>query len=114
MMHDVSGVVGLSGDVVGSIALAFPSATAKQDVTILGGVAKRVGDREFADAMSELLALIVGDAKQRIEGKGVSIGIPSVVVGAVHEAIHQIGTPVITIPCACDLGEFSVLVVMEQ
>lgn len=112
--HDVSGIIGLSGDVVGAIVLSFPMATAEQVVSTFIGMEIDQNHEDFADAIGELVNMIAGNAKAKFEGKQVAISCPSVIVGPGHQVFQRKDTAIIGIPCQCDCGRFSVNVSIEE
>ena len=112
--HDVSGIIGLSGDVVGAIVLSFPMATAERVVSTFVGAEIDRNHEDFSDAVGELVNMIAGNAKAKFEGKHVTISCPSVIVGPGHQVFQQKDTAVIGIPCDCDHGQFSVNVSIDE
>lgn len=111
--HDVSGVIGMSGDVVGSIVLSFPRETAESVVSLLSGERISIDSSDFADAIGELVNMVSGGAKAEFAGKRVTISCPSVVVGANHHIAMQRGLPCIVIPCVTDCGELTIEVAIR-
>ena len=108
LRHDVSGIIGLSGDVTGAVVLSFPVATAERVVSKFMGMAVTKDHEDFADAVGELVNMITGNAKAKFEGKRVSISCPSVVVGSDHQVFQRKDATIIEIPCDCDCGPFLV------
>jgi len=104
--YDVSGIIGMSGDVDGSVALSFDTATAQRVVLSLTGESLERDHEDFADAIGELVNMVAGGAKAQFEGKDVNISCPSVVVGAQHQVFARKDARHIAIPCSCDCGEF--------
>ncbi|HEX8877345.1 MAG TPA: chemotaxis protein CheX [Phycisphaerales bacterium] len=113
MTYDVSGIIGLSGDVVGSIVLSFPKETAERIVSLLTGSPMTADSPDFADAIGELVNMVSGGAKANFTGKKVSISCPSVVVGTGHKVAKQTDAPTIIIPCATDCGEVAIEVTIQ-
>lgn len=113
MTYDVSGIIGLSGDVVGSIVLSFPKDTAERIVSLLTGSPMTADSPDFADAIGELVNMVSGGAKANFTGKKVSISCPSVVVGPGHKVAKQTDAPTIIIPCATDCGEVAIEVTIQ-
>jgi chemotaxis protein CheX len=107
--HDVSGIIGVSGGMQGTIVLSMPEDAASRIVTLFTGMEIASDSPDFADAIGELVNMISGNAKAEYQRKDVSISCPSVVLGADHVIATQSGTPVVKIPCNTDCGE----VVME-
>lgn len=113
MTYDVSGIIGLSGDVVGSVVLSFPKDTAERIVSLLTGSPMTCESPDFADAIGELVNMVSGGAKASFTGKKVSISCPSVVVGTGHKVAKQTDAPTIVIPCATDCGEVAIEVTIQ-
>jgi len=112
--HDVSGVIGMSGDVTGSIVLSFPSDTAEAVVSLFCGECLSSDSADFADAIGELVNMVSGGAKAEFTGKKVSISCPSVVVGSNHFISQQKDVPCVVIPCITNCGEFSIEVAIQD
>lgn len=105
--HDVSGIVGFSGDVAGNVVISFKEQTASRVVEAFCGSPLEVGTPDFSDAIGELCNMIAGNAKKDF-GLNANIGIPSVIVGQNHTIARMRDVPCIYIPCSCSAGEFSV------
>ncbi len=106
--YDVSGIIGMSGHIDGSVVLSFPTATAERIVSAFTGVELAHTNEDFADAVGELVNMIAGGAKAKFPGEAVSITCPSVVIGADHVVFGRKDAVGIAIPCTCDCGEFAV------
>lgn len=106
--HDVSGIIGMSGDVVGSVVLSFPTPLAKQVIGTFIGSEVETDSEDFADAVGELVNMISGAAKAQFEGKSVSISVPSVVIGSAHQVMPPSKSVCVSIPCKVYCGEFSI------
>ncbi|MCK4659727.1 MAG: chemotaxis protein CheX [Phycisphaerae bacterium] len=109
---DVSAVIGLSGDVVGSVALCFPLETAVKSAGKFAGIPMSKDHEDFADALGELANMVAGSAKSQLEGFNVSISLPNVIVGKNHVVSQSKHTPRLALPCDSSLGRFSVEVAM--
>ncbi len=105
---DVSGIIGMVGDVEGAVVLSFPTATAERVVSIFTGTQIDSSHEDFADAVGELVNMISGGAKAQFAGKSVSISCPSVVIGGDHVVFGRKDVVCISIPCNSDCGEFAV------
>jgi len=103
--HDVSGIIGVSGEMVGTIVLSMPQDTAESIVALFTGMEIKADSDDFADAIGELVNMISGNAKAEFQRKGVSISCPSVVIGAGHRVASNSGAPCVMIPCNTDCGE---------
>lgn len=111
---DVSGIIGMSGDVEGSVVLSFPTAVAERTVALFTGMELTVDNEDFADAVGELVNMVSGGAKAKFQGKDVSITTPSVIIGDDHTVFGRKDVVCICIPCTCDVGEFNVEVSMKH
>ncbi len=103
--HDVSGIIGVSGEMIGTIVLSMPSDAAESIVALFTGMEIKADTEDFADAVGELINMISGNAKAEFQRKSVSISVPSVVIGAGHRVASSSGTPCVVIPCNTDCGE---------
>ncbi len=111
--YDVSGIVGFSGDVAGSVVVSFNEDTAIVVVEAFAGEKLDVKSEDFADAIGELCNMIAGNAKKHF-GLNAYISIPSVIVGSGHTVARLKDTPCIVIPCTTKHGEFAVEVNIKQ
>lgn len=112
--YDISGIIGMSGDIEGSVVLSFPTDTATRTVNLFTGAELGPKDEDFIDAIGELVNMISGGAKAQFEGKQVSITCPSVVIGGEHVVFSQRDVVSIHIPCECDTGSFAVEVSIRR
>ena len=110
----VSGIIGMSGDLVGSTVLSFPLATAKLVVAKFIGEEVTESSDDFGDAIGELVNMITGGAKAKFGGKSVSISCPSVVIGPNHKVQQMSDSTCISIPCQCECGAFAVEVSVKE
>ncbi len=113
--YDVSGIIGITGEAVGSIALSFPKKTALAIVTNFTGEEAMGIDNDTIDAIGELTNMVAGSAKKIFSDKGIKlkISIPNVVVGKNHTIVSPKGTPSIVIPFESDVGELAIQVSLK-
>lgn len=111
--NDVSGIIGLSGDVVGMVVLSFPASTAEKVVEAFAGMAMPVDSPDFSDAVGELVNMISGAAKAKLEGRTVSISCPSVVVGHGHKVQQPSDSLCMYIPFESPMGRFGIEVALK-
>lgn len=112
--HDVSGIIGVSGEMIGTIVLSMPIDTAESIVALFTGMEVDTESPDFADAVGELINMISGNAKAEFQRKSVSISCPSVVIGSGHIIAVQSGTPCVMIPCSTDCGEVVLEVALRE
>lgn len=103
--HDVSGIIGMSGEFTGTVVLSMPADTATSIVALFTGEPADVDSADFADAVGEIINMVCGNAKAAFQRKNVSISCPSVVVGKDHRVNSQSDIPCVLIPCNTDCGE---------
>jgi len=112
--HDISGIIGLSGDVVGAVIVSFPKLCAVKIASTFSGLTLTENDEDFSDAIGELANMIAGNAKKDLEGLNIMISTPSVVVGSGHQVRNTRTMPRLVIPCTSPLGSFVVEVGMMK
>jgi len=112
--YDVSGIIGMSGDVVGSVVLSFPKDTAQKLVTAFCGMEFPPESPDFADAVGELVNMISGSAKGMFVDKNVSISCPSVVVGPGHQVNVRRDMPCVSIPCSTTHGNLAIELAIRE
>lgn len=102
---DVSAIIGLSGDVVGSVVMGFPVGTAERIVALFTGEEATVDHPDFTDAIGELINMISGNAKADFTSSEVSISCPSVVIGKDHQIGRLKEVHCVIVPCSTDCGD---------
>jgi len=110
---DVSAIIGMSGDLDGSVVLSFRRETAMRLVSIFCGTEVADDAEDLIDAVGELANMITGGAKAQLDGKKVTISCPSVVIGAQHSVHGSKDLVRMSIPCSYDCGEFTVEVAVR-
>jgi chemotaxis protein CheX len=113
LSFDVSGIIGMSGDLEGAVILSFPTGTAERVIKLLTGMELSHDHADFADAIGELVNMVTGGAKAQFHGKSVSISCPSVIIGTNHVISGRKDAACISLPCNSDCGEFSIEVLIR-
>ncbi len=110
--YDVSGIIGITGEATGSIALSFPKKSALAVVSNFTGEDVIGIDNDTTDAIGELTNMIAGRAKKIFSEKNIKlkISVPNVVVGKNHSISTPKNAPSIVIPFESDAGEFAIQV----
>ncbi len=102
--YDISGIIGLAGDVRGSVVISFPKLVALKVVSdFLSQEIKIFGD-DVIDTIGELINIITGNAKKDLENYRIMISLPSIIKGPNHQINWMQGVPVITIPFKSKYG----------
>lgn len=112
---DVSGIIGLTGDIIGSLAISFQEDCILGILTAMfGEIHMEVGHETF-DAVGEITNMISGNARSKLEKEGLTVfaAIPSVVTGARHSINHILKMPSIVIPFSTEHGDLVVDVCMK-
>lgn len=107
---DISGIIGLTGDARGSLALSFSETSILQIVRNMLGEEINDINGDIKDAVGELTNMISGVARKKLEAAGYNItgAIPTVVSGKNHSIRHVLGGPSIIIPFEMGAGTFVV------
>jgi chemotaxis protein CheX len=112
---DISGIIGLSGDVVGSVVFSLPTETATMVVSrFTGEDATGMSDETCSDAIGELVNMISGGAKAKFEGRNINMSCPSVIIGKNHTVAIQKEIPCVVIPCETECGSFCVEIAIKD
>jgi len=97
---DVSGLIGITGDVKGAVALSFPLALARRLCEALVGETVLDDDPGIPDAVGELANIVTGGVKREYAKMGISfqLSVPTLAVGPRHQILYQSDQPVLVIP----------------
>jgi len=109
-LGDVSGIIGITGPVRGSLSLSFSSACILKIVANMLGEEFPAINAEIKDAVGELTNMISGAARQKLEALGYKSqsSLPTVVYGPNHQIKHRCEAPTIAIPFVTQAGPFVV------
>ncbi|MBU2546836.1 MAG: chemotaxis protein CheX [Proteobacteria bacterium] len=107
---DISAILGLTGEVEGSLSVSCTQQLICQAVTNMLGELFQEIDDDVKDAMGELANMISGDARRILSENGLTIkgGIPTIISGTNHGVRHFTSGPVIAIPFECAFGHLTV------
>lgn len=107
---EVSGIIGLTGDIIGSLAISFESGCICGVVNNMLGEKYGEPTRDVLDAVGELTNMISGVARTKMEKDGLSVfaAIPSVIIGKDHTITHILKAPSIVIPFSTTHGRFAI------
>ena len=112
-LYDVSGVIGLSGEAQGTIALSFAKVASLKIVSKMIGMDIKVVGADLTDGIGEIANIVAGYAKQYLTEFKVSISLPNVVIGNSHALAAPSGVANIVVPFNCELGQFAVEVALK-
>lgn len=113
---DVTGVIGLTGKVRGTVSVSFTEKCILSVVSSMFSEPFTQLNEEIRDAVGEISNMISGQARRQLEEDGLSLSaaIPTVVMGANHSLSHFTTYPVVAIPFTTDAGEFTIEVSFEE
>jgi chemotaxis protein CheX len=105
---DVSAIIGITGDAIGSLAISFT------EPCICGIVSNMLGEvftdvnKDVFDAAGEITNMVSGVARSYLEKEGMTVyaAIPTVVYGKGHTVMHILRAPSIVIPFSTPKGDF--------
>jgi len=85
---DISGIIGLSGEVIGAVAISMKGKTAFKITTILTDTEHTTLDADVTDAVGEIINIIAGNVKKDFEEElRIKISLPSIVKGESHSIV---------------------------
>jgi len=88
MNWDISGIIGLSGEISGAISISMRENVAFQLTETLTGINHNSFDADVTDAIGEIINIITGNTKKVFEESfKTAISIPSIVQGKGHKLI---------------------------
>lgn len=113
---DVSGIIGLTGDLKGTISVSFSESSISAIVSNMFGEKINGLNDEVKDAVGEIANMISGQARQKLEelGRNLKAAIPTVIIGKNHSITHITEEKIIAIPFTTDNGGFTIEVCFEE
>jgi len=106
IQYDISGIIGITGDVKGAVALSYPEAAILKTVSAFLQEEMTEMNDDVMDATGELANIIAGYAKRFLQDFKISISLPTVIRG--HGLVIKEPPDVFSfvVPFECDLGNF--------
>jgi len=113
---DVSGVIGLTGEVSGTFSVSYTEKSILAIVSNMLGEEMKELNEEIKDAVGEITNMISGQARQELDrlGRSLQAAIPTVILGKNHTITHVTAYPIIAIPFSTSSGGFCIEVCFEQ
>ncbi|NOZ83232.1 MAG: chemotaxis protein CheX [Epsilonproteobacteria bacterium] len=97
MFGEISGIMGLTGEAVGSIIISFPKKLADNVVSKFLGIenVESINEDDIRDGVGEILNMIAGKAKTLLASTEYyfKLSIPTVIIGQNYEISHSKDTP---------------------
>jgi chemotaxis protein CheX len=113
---DLSGIIGLTGDAIGSLAISFSESCICGIAGAMLSESFVEANQEVFDAVGEITNMISGVARTYLEKDTFTVwaGIPAVVIGKDHYVKHILKSPSIVIPFTTEYGSFFVDVCIKS
>jgi len=108
---DVTGIIGLMGEVTGTLSITFMESCIKGVIANMLGEEVREIDDEVRDAVGEITNMVCGDARRKLDDMGYKVASPrpTIVSGKNHVVQHlDRSSPCIAIPFETEFGDFTV------
>ena len=107
-LHEISGIIGLSGEARGTLVLSLESEVALNATEKLLMERPATIDEDVVDAIGELTNIIAGAAKAELQQYEMSISLPNIVTGKNHTVGFPKNTDRICIPFTSPWGEVAI------
>jgi len=112
---DTCALIGMSGEAQGVVALTFGEHSAKKSVARFLGEKEEELDDDLTDAVGEIINIIAGAAKAKIEGVRLTISLPTVMQGSNFLISIPKNVPMMSMQFdAGELGEVIVAVAIKD
>ncbi len=113
---DITGILGFSGGRKGSLLISFPRNIAFGAVGGMLGIEFTEIDADVRDGVSELVNMIAGGAKTKLQAKGIDfeLSIPNTVIGQQHQITAGASATRTRVDFDSDLGSFFIEVNLKE
>lgn len=113
---DITGILGFSGGRKGCILVSLPESCALSAVGGMLGIEFDSIDADVRDGVSELVNMIAGGAKTKLQNKGMSfeLSIPNTVVGQSHQITAPANTKRTRLEFGSPAGDFFIEVYLKE
>ncbi|MDR0522207.1 MAG: chemotaxis protein CheX [Planctomycetaceae bacterium] len=108
MLYPVSGIIGLTGAVVGTVVLTMSESLALKSASIMLQDECKEFNADVFDAVGELTNMIAGNAKAQLEEYKLRLSLPNVIHGDNTELLFPEESQPISIPFQTDYGPMAV------
>lgn len=113
---DITGVLGFSGGRRGSVLVTFSAETAMKFVGGMLGMEFEEMDGDVRDGVGELVNMIAGGAKTKLQAKGIDfqLSIPNTVIGSNHQITAPQSSTRVCMDFESEAGSFFIEVYLKQ
>lgn len=113
-LHEVSGIIGLSGKAVGSVVVSLSREVALGAAGAMLMDEKSELDADVIDAIGEITNMVAGGAKTALEEYSLSMSLPNVITGKGHAIRFPSNVKPILVPFTTKWGDLAIEVGLEQ
>jgi chemotaxis protein CheX len=113
-LHDVSGIIGLSGQAQGTVVLTLDRNVALQATSTMLMCETTEINSDVVDAVGELTNMVAGSAKAQLTEYKLSISLPGVIKGEGHEVCFPSDVTPICVPFTCPWGDLKIEVGLTE
>ncbi len=113
-LHDVSGIIGLSGQAQGTVVLSLDREVAMRATSTMLMCETTELNGDVVDAVGELTNMVAGAAKAQLTEYKLSISLPGVIKGAGHEVCFPSDVTPICVPFTCEWGALKIEVGLTE
>lgn len=113
-LHEVSGIIGLSGQAQGTVVLSLEQSVALQATATLLMCETSEINSDVVDAVGELTNMVAGSAKAQLTEYKLSISLPGVIKGQGHEVCFPSDVTPICVPFTCPWGNLKIEVGLTE
>ncbi len=113
---EISGIIGLGGEVRGSAIISFPLGIALRVASAMFMEELTEINDDVKDAVGEFANIVIGNARNKLVDSGLSVTIstPTIIVGVDHKISHPLNIPFLVIPFKTELGIFQVNIGIKE
>ncbi len=97
-LHEISGIIGLSGRAMGMVILSLSQSVALKVASTLLMVETDEIDDDVIDAVGEMTNMVAGSAKAELSEFDMSISLPSVITGGRHRIRFPSNVTPVSVP----------------
>jgi chemotaxis protein CheX len=105
--HEISGVIGLSGKIQGTMVISVTRKMALSMAHLLLQQEYTQITEDVIDAMGEITNIIGGGAKADMAEYALSLSLPTVIIGQNHVVTFSSSAQTVLVPLKCECGELT-------
>ena len=112
--HEVSGIIGMSGNAVGTVVVSLSREVALMSASRMLMMEATEIDDDVVDAVGEITNMVAGAAKAQLEEYNLSISLPNVITGRDYEVRFPSDVTPLTVQFTCPSGPLALEVGLEE